>query len=191
MSFRNLSYCLACIFFLGLTGCNSTPEQVAEATEKTVEEVTETAVEAVKPEMDGTYGIRVGDVIADNEKLRKDVLQTGEGDFDIYYFDADDGQPAGYVMEDLQNPILVGDVYVIRKGATVPGAKGVKVGDSWGDLRAAFPEVEVHGSEIQSWTYAYVGEMSFKLEASNTEYELSHSDVSDSAKIQEIAYGGK
>lgn len=192
---RSLSHLLIFTLLFGLNSCNTAPEPTTEdgteLSDLEKEEVTDVAVEAAKPELDGTYGIRVGDVIAENDKLRKDVLQTGEGDFEIYYFDADDGQPALYVVEDLNDPTLVGDVHVIREGATVPGAKGIIVGDTWGALRKAFPKIEVFGSEIEGMTNAYSGNLSFRLDTYNSEYELEHSDINDTTKIIEIAFAGE
>ncbi|PHI18823.1 hypothetical protein CEQ90_15845 [Lewinellaceae bacterium SD302] len=167
-----------------LTACSG-----EETTTSSGSETDEAAVvvEPPAPKPEATdLGIKAGDVIADNERLQAGELRSGEGEFDVFYLKNEAGQRIGYVIEDFDAPGKVGDIFITNAGSTAPGAKGIKVGQSWADLQAAFPDIEAYGSEVESRTYAITDELSFRLSVMNNQYEVEESTIPADTKITEI-----
>ena len=133
----------------------------------------------------GFRGIYVGDAI---EKLgdfvKKTTMKTGEGDFDVYKFTDIENNPAGYFMADPNNKLSVGDITIETPKASTEA--GIKVGDTFKDLLKAYPNIEVHGSEVESRTYAKAGKLSFRLNVANNKYDLDRAKIPATAKITEI-----
>ena len=79
-------------------------------------------------------GIQPGDNIIDHQAyLKKDLLQTGEGDFEIFLIHVPKGNPLGYLHPDPNDEERVGMIV-----DTSPQAKtedGLSVGMTLGDLR--------------------------------------------------------
>lgn len=130
-------------------------------------------------------GIKPGDNITDHEAhLKKDLLQTGEGDFEIYQILDQKSAPVGYLHPDPNDEQLVGMIVV-----TSPEAKtedGLSIGMTLGDLREKLTDYEIHGSEIEGYTAAYHGPFSYQLDSYNWEYDLDASKIADDVKIIEI-----
>lgn len=130
-------------------------------------------------------GIQPGDKITDHQaKLKKDLLQTGEGDFEIFLINDPNGNPLGYLHPDPNDEQLVGMIVI-----TSPEAKtedGLSVGMTLGDLREKLTNYEIHGSEIEGYTAAYHGPFSYQLDSRNWEYDLDASTIGDEVKIIEI-----
>jgi hypothetical protein len=130
-------------------------------------------------------GIRVGDAIADHkEYLQKTTLKTGEGSFEAYEIKDFENNPAGYLLPDPKNTRLVGDITVQSPKART--AKGIKIGDTFKDLLAVFPEIEVHGSEIEGHTFATAHNLSYRLDVANFSYEIDWAKTPPTTKIMEI-----
>jgi hypothetical protein len=135
----------------------------------------------------GFRGIYVGDAI---EKLgdfvKKTTMKTGEGSFDIYQIKDFENKPAGYFMPDPQNKLVVGDITVETPKAQTE--KRIKLGDTFKDLLKAFPDIEVHGSEIESRTYATdnFNNLSYRLNVANATYNVDKAKIPATAKITEI-----
>ena len=85
-------------------------------------------------------------------------MKTGEGSFDVYEIKDFENNPAGYFMADPKNKLLVGDITVQSPKASTE--KGIKIGDTFKDLLKAFPNIEVHGSEVEGRTYATANNLS-------------------------------
>ncbi|WP_020538619.1 DUF5991 domain-containing protein [Lewinella cohaerens] len=130
-------------------------------------------------------GIQPGDKITDHQtSLQKDMLETGEGDFEIYQILDQQGTAIGYLHPDPNDEQLVGMIVV-----TSPEAKtedGLSVGMTLGDLREKLTGYEIHGSEIEGYTAAYHGPFSYQLDSYNWEYDLDASKIADDVKIIEI-----
>lgn len=130
-------------------------------------------------------GIQPGDKITDHQtSLQKDMLQTGEGDFEIYQILDQQGTSIGYLHPDANDEQLVGMIVI-----TSPEAKtedGLSVGMTLGDLRKKLTGYEIHGSEIEGYTAAYYGPFSYQLDSYNWEYDLDASKIADEVKIIEI-----
>ena len=130
-------------------------------------------------------GIKVGDAIDDHsEYIQKEQLRTGEGNFLVYRIKDFNNNPAGYLMPDPNNEELVGDITIETQMAKT--AKGIKVGSTFGDLKAAFPNINAHGSEIEGRTYAKANNISYRLDVANFSYEMDNSKIPTDTKIIQI-----
>jgi hypothetical protein len=140
----------------------------------------------------GFRGITIGDKIANYTKtdyVKKTKMKTGEGTFEVYEIRDFENNPAGYFMPDTKNKLLVGDITVQSPKASTD--KGINVGDTFQDLLKVYPDIEVHGSEIESRTYANVKNISYRLAAANASYELDRAKIPASTKITEIIIAKK
>jgi hypothetical protein len=130
-------------------------------------------------------GIQPGDKITDHQtSLQKDMLQTGEGDFEIYQILDQQGTAIGYLHPDANDEQLVGMIVVTSPEARTED--GLSVGMTLGDLRGKLTGYEIHGSEIEGYTAAYHGPFSYQLDSYNWEYDLDASKIADEVKIIEI-----
>lgn len=130
-------------------------------------------------------GISPGDTIANHpEHLSAGQLSTGEGDFDVFRIIDASGNDLGYVMPDPRDVRLVRSITIVSPLVTTEG--GARVGDTYGSLLDKYPELEVHGSEIESRTYASLGRLMFRISEAHARYELKQKDISRSATILEL-----
>ncbi|MEE9303258.1 MAG: hypothetical protein V3U84_05680, partial [Thiotrichaceae bacterium] len=130
-------------------------------------------------------GISVGDSIATHSAYtQKELLKTGEGNFEIYRIKDFNNKPAGYFLADPNNKNLVGDITVETQMAKT--AEGIKVGSTFAELRKQLPEVGVHGSEIEGRTYAFYNSISYRLNVGYFTYEVDIEKIPQNAKIVEI-----
>jgi hypothetical protein len=133
----------------------------------------------------GYRGILLGDAIKKHlAYAKKSTMQTGEGSFEVYKITDKENNPAGYFMADTKDKLLVGSITVESPKARTQD--GIKIGSTFSDLLKAFPNIEVHGSEIESRTYATKGNLSYRLNVANSTYELDKAKIPATAKITEI-----
>ena len=134
---------------------------------------------------DSFRGIKVGDKIADHsDYIKKEVMETGEGDFEVYTIKDFNNNPAGFFYLDMNDESLVGDITVETMMAET--AEGIKIGSTFGDLKAALPTIEVHGSEIEGRTHATHNSLSYRLDIPNFSYEVNVEKIPLDTKIREI-----
>lgn len=130
-------------------------------------------------------GIHVGDLISKHlEYIQKTKMRTGEGVFEVYEIKDFDNNPAGYFLPDPKEKLLVGDITV--KSPKAQTIKGIKIGDTFQDLVKVFPDIEVHGSEIEGRTHASANNLSYRLDVANFNYEIDRAKIPRTAKITEI-----
>jgi uncharacterized protein YdbL (DUF1318 family) len=133
----------------------------------------------------GYRGIILGDAIKNHSAYaKKSTMQTGEGSFEVYKITDKENNPAGYLMADPKNKLLVGSITVESPKASTH--EGIKIGSTFKDLLKAFPNIEVHGSETESRTYATKGNLSYRLNVANNTYDVDKAKVPATAKITEI-----
>ncbi len=138
----------------------------------------------------GLFGVNVGDAIKKHKaSVKKTTIKTGEGDFTAYQISDPENNPAGYFMPDPKNELLVGDITIETPKASTD--KGIKIGSTFKELLKAYPTLKVHGSEIESRTYAVVGNMSYRLNVPNTKQDVDIAKVPATAKITEIVINRK
>lgn len=116
--------------------------------------------------------------------IEEDLLQTGEGDFEIYNIKNAQQKVLAYFLADPVDNELVGDIYITSPLAQTED--DIHIGQTFGDLVTKYSTLEVHGSEIESQTFATVGNLSFRIDEAHATYELEISAVSKTAKIIEI-----
>jgi hypothetical protein len=130
-------------------------------------------------------GIQIGDLIANHsDYIKKTQLKTGEGTFEVYEIKDFENNPAGYFVPDPNDKLLVGDITVNSPKAET--AKGIKIGNTFKDLLKAFPNIAVHGSEIESRTTATANNISYRLDIANNKYDIDKSKIPATTKITEI-----
>ena len=133
----------------------------------------------------GLFGVQVGDAIKKHSgNVKKTTIKAGEGNFAGYQITDPENNPAGYFLPDPNNKLLVGDITV--ESPKVSTDKGIKVGSTFKDLLKAYPNIEVHCSEIEGRTYATAAGLSYRLDAANFTYEVDKAKVPATAKITEI-----
>lgn len=161
----------------------TTTENVATESPTT----TETTDNLFLIKADSYQGIKPGDAIAQHQaKLQKDILKTGEGDFEIYRIKATEGEErfVGFLDSEPMDESKVGTVFI-----DIPEAQtelGIQVGDTFKDLKEKLPNIEVHGSEIEGRTYAKSGQLSYRLDVANFSYEVDMNKIPATAKVMEI-----
>jgi hypothetical protein len=130
-------------------------------------------------------GIQIGDLIANHKDyIQKTKIKTAEGTFEAYEIKDFENNPAGYFLPDPNDKLLVGDITV--KSPKSQTVKGIKVGDTFQDLLKAFPNIAVHGSEIEGQTHATANNLSYRLNIANFKYKVDQSTIPTSTKILEI-----
>jgi hypothetical protein len=176
--------------FILLISCE---ENKAPATE-TTEEISDTTTEVAPTEeeevpltifQNSFLTISPGNQIAEHKAvIEEDLLQTGEGDFEIYNIKDQKNKVVAYFLADPMDNEIIGDIYITSRLAQTED--GIGIGHTFGDLLTKYPDLEVHGSEIESQTFANLGSLSFKLDEPHVTYDLEISAVSKEAKILEI-----
>lgn len=130
-------------------------------------------------------GMKTGEPLAPYiDVLRKGVLSTGEGDFDIYYIDGAEGDELGFIFPSYDESNSIGDICITSPNVMTDS--GLSVGMTYADLQEKLGEVEVHGSEIEGYTHASKDGYSYRLDAGNWSYEIDPTTINSETKIIEI-----
>ncbi|MEO0732374.1 MAG: hypothetical protein AAFZ52_06040 [Bacteroidota bacterium] len=117
--------------------------------------------------------------------LRKGTLQTGEGDFPVYYIDGAEGEELGYLVPDPRDGAMIGDIIVTSQDVVTEA--GIRVGVNFEELQNRLGRpLEVHGSEIESRTYAVRDGFSYRIGDAHDNYELEASQVDPTAEVLTI-----
>lgn len=189
----NYTKIIVLLSFLLIIGFGCTPkDNTSSKDSKSSTETTEKP--KVKPVLDvdpylithqSFRGIVIGNGIEEHgDILEQGVLRSGEGEFEVYYIKTESGEVLGYVMASPQDPSKVGNITVTHLKARTE--EGIFIGTTFTELEKVFGELAVHGSEIESKTYAYYGHLAFLLDDYHNTYELDKSKVKKDAKIKEI-----
>ncbi|MTB53123.1 hypothetical protein [Lewinella sp. W8] len=129
---------------------------------------------------DVEIGAFVEDLVA-RGRLKKDVLQTGEGDFDIWVILHEEHGEIGYVMEDFQETGTIGSLHFTSE--VVRTDRGLGVGSTWQELRQEHPDAVAHGSEIEGYTSTEAGGFIFELDARHWSYEINQESIQPDTKV--------
>jgi hypothetical protein len=142
-------------------------------------------------------GVKLGTPLAALEqkfgkKLHKAVMKTGEGDFEYYRLRNKTGQEiAQFFLTDDKRVRMIETTSPLWKTT-----KGIRVGSTLRELRDAYPNLEIHGSEIESRTTASSAatKWTFRIDAHFGSYELSPKElasISPETKIPAIFVAGR
>lgn len=187
------AYCLLlCVLLCGCGGEEATIDAsvtdtatipVQEAPAPAPEEIEEVSPYVVS---NGFFlGMKPGGSIAEfKDGLRADVLQTGEGDFDVFYIDGAEGNELGYLMPDPRDEKMIGSIYITAE--EVITEDGISVGMRFAELQEKIGEVAVHGSEIEGMTYASKNGLAYRLDTNIWTYEVDLSEIKPATKLLEI-----
>ncbi|MEO1051709.1 MAG: hypothetical protein AAFX87_13860 [Bacteroidota bacterium] len=136
------------------------------------------------------YGIVLNAKISSSsDRLEKGTLSTGDGDFDVFYIIGASGERLGYLMPHRHDEEKVGTIVITTPQASTE--YGLKVGMTFGEIMRKFESFEVHGSELESRTYAIVEEYALLLDAYHTEHNLDPSLIDKQAKVKEISISSR
>ncbi len=190
--------CFLCLFLFACGGgkadletTQDTPDAEPAPQTMTDEEIVATAEENPYLISNGTFlGMAPGDdLTAFADGLRAGVLQTGEGDFDVFYLDGAEGNELGYLMPDPRDEATIGNIYVTSPDVVTE--QGVRVGMSLAELEQRLGELEVHGSEIEGYTYAEKDGLAYRLDANIYTYEVDRAALKPETQVLEIVVDRK
>ncbi len=188
---------------LFFAACKEKPKSLSVSTQTTAEQIDSLSSEAtaIKIAIDSTLliqptifrGINLDSKLADAQKkfgklLKKEVLQTGEGDFDIFRLYDEKGNPLAFLMATDTKPYLIDNITVTSENAKTPD--GLSVGKNLGDLLAVYPKLKVSGSEIEGWTHAEAGGYLFKLDTNFWEGNIDIKRLNKKTKVTEVLLNG-
>lgn len=177
------------LFLLGmLTACG--PATEAETTAETTE------TPAAEPEPspttapllitpDAFAGIEPGDPVAEHAAmLEEGLLETGDGEYEVLFINHPEHGQIGHLFTAGDSGELI-DMIVITS-PEVQTAEGIKTGSTWADLQRAYGPIEVHGSEVESRTYADANGMMFRLDYYESSYEVDESQIPADTEITQL-----
>ncbi|MEM1407827.1 MAG: hypothetical protein AAGG59_13695 [Bacteroidota bacterium] len=117
---------------------------------------------------DSFNGIALGRPVSDFfGQLKKGMLETGEGNFKVYYIQSSSGEELGYLLEDEKDQSIEAIVVTSSLGST---QKGIMVGFTYEQLQGAFPEVKMVRSEIEGRLSASSGNFTFFFDGYEVNY---------------------
>lgn len=199
-SFLLLAFLIVAL--VGLTACgndNATANDDAVETEyqptdvntptayPTESQVAELADEDYIISNNSLYGIKSGMTFAEiSNKVKSGTLRNGEGEFSVYYISDGANEPLGYILPDPNDESRVGDIVITSP--KVRSKNGFGVGSTFVTLQTVFPKLKVHGSEVESRTYAKPTEngIQYRLDAAFNTYEVDKSKIDPATKVTEI-----
>lgn len=130
-------------------------------------------------------GITLGDEIAKHSSsLIKEEMRNGEGSFEIYRIKNQNEKIVGYLSASPKDASKVGSITI--ESPTAKTIEGIHLGSTFSELRTAYPTLKVHGSEIESRTYATIQNYSFRINTPNNTYEVDVDEVPVTAYVTEI-----
>jgi len=194
MHYTKITVLLSFFLIIGF-GCvpkdnssTTTPPENSKPSTETAAKPETKPTEAANPYLitDQSFmGIAPGNSIEEHgDVLEQGVLKSGEGEFEIYNIIDESGQKLGYVMASPQDASKIGNIAITHPKASTE--EGISIGATFAELESTLGEMAVHGSEIESRTYAYKGHLAFLLDDYHSTYELDKSKVKKDAKIKQI-----
>lgn len=128
------------------------------------------------------YTMSPGDSLSTYKNvLKKERIKTGEGDLEVYNFYDEGNNKLATIHLDPSKKELIGAIHVLYNKAKTKD--GIAVGMTFGDLLNKYPNIEVHGSEIEGRTYAkHENNISYLLDTN----KLERSKIKRTAKIKAI-----
>ena len=131
-------------------------------------------------ENDSYLGVVIGTSVKDYQNILKPgEVETGEGVFDVHYiiYKTD---TLGYAFgNDNIESIHIWD----PRGAT---NQGIRIGTTFGELKAILKTPKVHGSEIEARVHVFNENHRYRLDYHNMEYNLDYLQIPDSVRVKEI-----
>jgi hypothetical protein len=170
-----LCLCLAVTIF---QSCGETTSNDQQTKQQAVTEQTSEANAEYLFTSNAFYGITKNEKVP--EGLEKSVLKTPDGDFDIYLIKDENGTQLGHILTH-GDELEIGNITVTSPKAITP--QGFRVGMTFNELQKKYPNLEVHGSETEGYTYAKVEDIFYNLDFNHWEYELDAKLIPANTKI--------
>ena len=180
-------------FTIACNGGKKKPEPVNDANE-TPNNLIENDTEITKEtnyiiEPNGFMGMEIGDLIrSHSNNLKISTIKTGEGSFEVHQIINAQGKDIGMVVPSPSDPSKIGTIEITD--ANYKTDKGIGVGDMYGALKRAYPNIATHGSEVESRTTSSINGLSFLLDAYFNTYEINETLLSPDAKIKRVIITG-
>jgi hypothetical protein len=128
---------------------------------------------------------KVGDLIEEDEvKVLESTMETGEGVFIVYDLMDEKNGKLGYLTP---LPEKLDKVHTITILSPLAKTKeSIHVGSTFSELLKKFPQIKVHGSEIEGRVHASQENLWYRLDFNSNEYELDKNLIPTKTKITEI-----
>ncbi len=190
MNTRSIYILLTSVLFL-VMGCHSKNESSTSSpkNDETVKpsQSNPSAQSAAYLIQDSIFlGIHIGTAIASlpNKKIKKATLETGEGTFQVYDIISDKGEKLGNFLPDPLDKKRVGDIMITSPLAATK--EGFKIGTTFQTLDSKLKNIEVHGSEIESKTTVFHGNLGLQLDYPSATYDLDKNEIPKDSKVTQI-----
>ncbi|UZO80040.1 hypothetical protein NBT05_13920 [Aquimarina sp. ERC-38] len=133
----------------------------------------------------GFYGFKIGDKInLKSKNLQESVRKNGEGSFLGFDLMDDKGEKIGFILSEPDNQEIIKVIEI--SSSKYKTNKGIGIGSTYQELKNQYPDIETHGSEIESRTTSKVGNLYFQLDTAFNTYEIDESKIKPSTLITSI-----
>lgn len=137
----------------------------------------------------GILNIKIGDSFDGHENnLKPHLLKTGEGNFQAYKIYTTRGTEVGFAIPSPNDKFKIGSIEV--NNAEFKTLKGIGVGSTYDELKRAYPNIQTHGSEVESRTISYIDGLSFILDAYFNTYDIDKKLIRPNTKIKSVIISG-
>ncbi|MCL7765289.1 hypothetical protein MPF19_17845 [Polaribacter sp. Z014] len=134
-------------------------------------------------------GLKIGDSInLKSKNIKKETQENGEGFFPGYVLLDDNGKKIAFIFPKHKTDNIIGRIEI--SAPNYKTKEGISIGSTYEDLKKYYPNLETHGSEIESRTNSRVGGLSFLLDTYFGTYEIDESKIKPSTKIKRISIRG-
>lgn len=134
-------------------------------------------------------GLKIGDSInLKSKNIKKETQENGEGFFPGYVLLDDNGKRVAFIFPKYKTDNIIGIIEI--SSPNYKTKEGISIGSTYEDLKKHYPNLETHGSEIESRTNSRLGGLSFLLDTYFGTYEIDESKIKPSTKIKRISILG-
>lgn len=130
-------------------------------------------------------GLKIGDTInLASKNIKIATQENGEGSFPGYVLLDNNRNKIAFIFPKHNTKNIIGSIEI--SSPNYKTKEGISIGSTYEDLKKHYPNIETHGSEIESRTSSRVGGLSFLLNASFNTYKIDASKIKPSTKIKKI-----
>jgi hypothetical protein len=134
---------------------------------------------------DGFHNLHAQTTISEalqNNWIKEGIYSSGEGDFDTYVMEDEEGNILAYVWQGKNGKIR--SIDVLSNKAYIDN--GIKLGSTFAELNEAYPGISANGSEIEGRVYAESANFSFLLSHREWSYNLKELDKLKTSVVEGI-----
>lgn len=138
---------------------------------------------------DSFLGFTIGDSIhVKSDNIKKTFQKSGEGSFVVYSILNEKGDAIGAIIPSYDNDQIIGSIEI--SSPDYKTKEGIHVGSTFIELKNTYPDIETHGSEIESRTTSRVGGLFFLLDVYFSSYIIDESEIAPSTLVKKIYIQG-